>query len=156
MKELSVRNFNIYHRKDGRWEGRIPCGKRNNGKRMFQYFFGKSKEQVLNKMRETRSEEYLSNCGITVQALINELLTLAKHRVKESTLSNYRLKSKKHIIPAFGSIGISGVSSDDIYSFIEEKQNQGLSNRYILDILIVLKSVFKYAVRTYHIYNPMD
>ena len=83
-------------------------------------------------------------------------MCIAKHRVKESSLSNYRLKADKHILPAFGSMKISAVSSEDIYAFIENKQQCGLSNRYILDILIVLKSVFKYAVKTYHIYNPMD
>ncbi|MBR2176906.1 MAG: site-specific integrase, partial [Clostridia bacterium] len=36
------------------------------------------------------------------------------------------------------------------------KRNSGLSNRYIIDILILMKSVFKYAARTYHIFNPMD
>lgn len=38
----------------------------------------------------------------------------------------------------------------------ESKQQAGLSNRYISDMLIVMKSMFKYAVRTYHIYNPME
>ena len=32
----------------------------------------------------------------------------------------------------------------------------GLSNRYIADILIEMKSIYKYAVRKYHIVNPLD
>ena len=44
--------YNIYRRKDGRWEGRIPRGKKSNGKRKFKYIFGISKEQVRKKMEE--------------------------------------------------------------------------------------------------------
>lgn len=148
--------LNIYHRKDGRWEGRISRGKKDNGQRKFRYIFGKSREQVHNKMKEILLSEASGNCCKTVQELFNEWLCSAKHRVKESTLANYRLKADKHILPAFGSHNISSVSSEDIYAFIDNKQSSGLSNRYIIDILIVMKSVFKYAVRTYHIINPME
>ncbi|MCD7836059.1 MAG: site-specific integrase, partial [Lachnospiraceae bacterium] len=34
--------------------------------------------------------------------------------------------------------------------------SMGLSNRYITDILVLMKSIFKYTSRTYHILNPMD
>ena len=151
-----MERLNIYHRKDGRWEGRISRGKKDNGKREFRYIFGKSKEQVRKKMKEIRRSEASNTCCKTVQELFSEWLCLAKHRVKESTLSNYRLKADKHILPVFGSRNVSAVSSQDIYSFIENKQIYGLSNRYVIDILIVMKSVFKYAVKTYHIINPMD
>ena len=151
-----MERLNIYHRKDGRWEGRISRGKKENGKRKFLYIFGKSKEQVCKKMKEIRMSETSDHCCKTVQEVFDEWICSAKHRVKESTLSNYKLKGNKHILPIFGSLRISDVSSEEIYSFIEKKQDSGLSNRYILDILIVMKSTFKYAVRTYHICNPMD
>lgn len=107
-------------------------------------------------MKEIRKGQFSYDGCMTVQEIFNEWLCSAKHRVKESTLSNYRLKANKHILPVFGFKKISAVSSEDIYSFIENKQDNGLSNRYIQDILIVMKSAFKYAVRTYHICNPMD
>ena len=151
-----MERLNIYHRKDGRWEGRISRGKKDNGNRKFRYIFGKSKEQVRNKMKEILMSESSDSCSNTVQELFNEWLCSAKHRVKESTLANYRLKADKHILPFFGSQRITSVSSDNIYAFIDNKQSIGLSNRYIIDILIVMKSVLKHAVRTYHIINPMD
>ena len=43
-----------------------------------------------------------------------------------------------------------------IYQFIRKKEDSGLSNRYISDIPVLMKSVFKYAVRTYRIFNPME
>ena len=151
-----MQRFNIYHRKDGRWEGRIARGKKHNGSRKYQYIFGNSKEQVCSKIIQIRNSEQKNNCSIEFESIFNEWISSAKHRVKESTLSNYILKANKHILPFFGSKGISAITSDYVYAFIQDKQKKGLSNRYILDILIVLKSVFKYAVRIYHIYNPMD
>lgn len=151
-----MERLNIYHRKDGCWEGRISHGKKDNGQRKFRYIFGKSKEQVRNKMKEILMSEASGTCCKTVQELFNEWLCSAKHRVKESTLANYRLKADNHILPVFGSQKVSSISSNDIYAFIDNKQSSGLSNRYIIDIHIVMKSVFKHAVRTYHIINPMD
>lgn len=59
-------------------------------------------------------------------------------------------------MPVFGYKSAESLTDTEIYAFIESKQRAGLSNRYISDMLIVMKSMFKYAVRTYHIYNPME
>ena len=149
--------YNIYKRKDGRWEGRISRGKKANGKRKFKYIFGKSKEQVRNKIDQFRNNESKNNnCSKTLSSLFTEWYNNAKHRVKESTSANYSMKANKHILPNFGDKNISDISSNDVYNFIELKQNEGLSNRYISDIIILMKSLFKYAVTTYRIFNPMD
>jgi len=51
---------------------------------------------------------------------------------------------------------VNTITTDHIYSFISDKQKAGLSHCYIADIMILMKSIFKYAVRTYQIFNPMD
>ena len=66
------------------------------------------------------------------------------------------MKAQKHILPNFGDKSIDSIVQNDIYSFIEAKQKEGLSNRYVSDIIILMKTIYKYAVRTYHIFNPMD
>lgn len=68
-----------------------------------------------------------------------------KHKVKESTEANYYLKANKHILPVFGNKPAESIEDTEIYEFIESKQQAGLSNRYISDMLIVMKSMFKYA-----------
>lgn len=146
--------MNIYQRRDGRFEGRISRGKRSNGTRRFQYFFGKTKEDVREKMVKERRKR--SNYPLTVTQLFSEWHQSIRHKVKESTAANYYLKANKHILPAFGDKSAENLTDTEIYAFIESKQQAGLSNRYIADMLIVMKSMFKYAVRTYHIYNPME
>lgn len=102
------------------------------------------------------SEFSQSNCSKTVSSLFSEWYGSIRHRVKESTSANYLMKANKHILPEFGERIITSINQNDIYSFIESRQKQGLSNRYISDILVLLKSVFKYAVKTYHIFNVLD
>lgn len=151
-----MEQFNIYHRRDGRYEGRISRGKRKNGKRRFQYFFGHSREEVQDKMTAVRRQEFNGNCSKTVGQIFSEWFQSIRHRVKESTAANYRMKAEKHVLPAFSDMNADAVTESDIYSFIESRQKSGLSNRYISDILIMMKSVYKYASRTYHFLNPLD
>ena len=149
--------LNIYHRKDNRWEGRIPIGKRKNGTRKFQYVLGRTKEAVADKMLQIYESEYCSGkCSKTIADLFHEWHQSIQHRVKESTMSNYEMKANKHILPIFGDKFVEMLKAEDIYQFISEKQKEGLSNRYITDIIILIKTIFKYAVRTYRIFNPLD
>ena len=51
---------------------------------------------------------------------------------------------------------MSSINETSIYSFIKLKQREGLSSRYISDIIVLMKSIFKYAVKKYHIFNPLN
>ncbi len=148
--------INIYQRKDGRYEGRISLEK-VNGKRKYKAFFGKSSDEVLKKMTAFHSSIICEgNTEKNFSTVYAEWFCSILYRVKESTSANYTLKAYKHILPAFGNQNICDISQNSIHQFIKEKQDYGLSNRYITDILILMKSVFRYASRTYHINNPMD
>ena len=151
-----MKKFSVYHRHDGRYEGRIPNGKSEDGKRKFRYILARSKEKVIEKMAEIYDNSKGKICGKTVDEVYTEYYNSIQHRVKESTAANYRMKAQKHILPFIGNKQIDSVTEEDICKFIYEKQNSGLSARYIVDILILIKALFKYAVRIYHIFNPVD
>ena len=149
--------MNIYERKDGRFESRIPNGKKADGKRAFLYVLARTKEQCIERVKaicqQNRPQGY---CTLTVAELFSEWHCSILHRVKESTAANYTMKADKHILPAFGDMGVSSLTSNHIYDFIADKQKAGFSPRYIADIVILMKTVFKYAVTTYQIFNPLD
>ncbi len=152
-----MQRYNIYHRRDGRWEGRISRGKGKNGKRRYQYIFAHTETQVKNRIDEIRrNEAKISECQCCLSKAFEEWFSSVLCKIKESTAANYQMKAKKHILPYFGSKPLVSVTSADIRQFISDKQLQGLSNRYISDIIVLIRSIFKYAVRTYHILNPMD
>lgn len=148
--------YNVYHRKDGRWEGRLLKKRDENGKRKYRYVFGKSKEEVIRKIDAIRKSKYSCTSSYTIKQIFNEWYKSISHKVKESTLSNYRVKALKHVLPDFGDVCISSFNSQYIYTFIENKQKDGLSNRYISDIIVLIKSIFKYACDNYNICNPLS
>lgn len=148
--------MNLYHRKDGRWEGRIPKPREKGEKRGFHYFLGRTCEAVQKQMEKFKGEFFHQNCSVPLNSVYSEWIQGLQFRIKESTYANYKLKWDNHICPKFGNISISAIQTTDIYAFIAEKQDAGLSNRYISDIIVLMKSILKYAVKQYHIENPLD
>ena len=148
--------YNIYHRRDGRFEGRISKGKNRNGQRCFRYFFGRTREEVKKKIDISRKAEQNSPCSITVGQIFSEWFQHIQYKVKESTAANYRMKAEKHVLPVFSDMKADSIDESTVYSFIESRQQKGLSNRYISDIIVMMKSVFKYAVKKYHFFNTLD
>lgn len=152
-----MQKFNIYQRKDGRFEGRIQAGKSADGTRKYVAFFGQTRKQVEEKMAEHRRNRASNQ---TTEMTLTELFATWKQRLsfrlKESTLANYSMKMQKHLIPYFAEKSLSEITSEEIYAFIRKKLESGLSNRYVSDIITLLKSLFRYAVKKFHIANPME
>ena len=153
-----MNTLNIYARKDGRFEGRVYLGKDENGKRRYKSYYGATEEEVRRKheLAKFSAVPNISAAEMTIATLVAEWLLSVQNRVKESPLANYRLKLKKHIIPSFGAMNCCAVGSKEIYGFINAKIVEGLSSRYVSDILVLMKSMFKYAAREYGIKNVFD
>lgn len=143
-------NENIYFRKDGRYEGRIKNGYKENGKARYRSVYGCSVEEVREKMSKLQCQP-IKKSGVTVYSLFLEWIDAISARVKESTIANYCMKAKKHLLPAFGDMDCCEITAHMIQELITEKLKNGLSARYVSDIVVLLKSVLKYAQRTYHI-----
>ena len=140
---------NIYLRRDGRYEGRLTDGK----SRKIRYFYGKSREEVKAKIQNFKECQTYSEAGLTVKNLFWEWLEFSKLRLKESTIANYIGKAEAHILPIFGNIKADELTSAQLHKFISDKLKGGLSSNYVADIVILLKSVMKFAVNRYNIRN---
>ena len=94
-----MERYNIYYRRDGRYEGRISRGKNKNGKRKYQYFFGKTRVEVEKKISEARQNEKSQGyCIKTMSVLFYEWYQSIQHRVKESTAANYLMNVQLSMI----------------------------------------------------------
>ena len=149
---------NIYRRKDGRYESRVSLGKDMNGKRRYRSYYGNTAEEAEFKMLAARECVAVPAdlTEMTVKELTIEYISTIRPRLKESSEANYRLKSEKHIIPAFGNMKCCLLKAKDVYGFIENKLKNGLSARYVADIVVLLKSVYRYASRVYGINNYLE
>lgn len=113
--------MNLYLRKDGRYESRVPNGKKTDGTRAFLYVLARTKEQCIERVqaiyRQNKPQGY---CTMTITELFSKWHRSILHRVKESTAANYTMKADKHILPAFGDMPVSTLTADSIYDFIAE------------------------------------
>lgn len=157
--------INIYTRKDGRFEGRIPFGRDDNGNLKYRYLYSRNLAELKEKMLNAymTSEKYSPVVfGKTLQELSLEWLGSAKLRVKESSYFCYEKIVTKHIIPYFKQTGYTELSTPKINTFIEYllksgKSNGkgGLSSKTVHDIIVTMRSIAKYAEQEYGLRNPM-
>ena len=92
--------MHITERKDGRFMGRFVIGQKKGGKKIYQYVYGKTYEEALQKVQigmEIESQ-YRHRKHITVLEVYQEWIVAVANRVKESSYANYRTKFEKHII----------------------------------------------------------
>ncbi len=157
--------MNIYKRKDGRFEGRIPLGYDSNGRIKYKYFYSRSHSELKEKMLYAYSEQSNSAqtiCEKTLKELCVEWLASAKLRVKKSSYCCYEKLITKYILPYFEGIRYDKLGtpiinefSDHMLKFGKVNGFGGLSAKSVHDILVVMRSVARYAEREYGYRNPM-
>lgn len=155
---MARRGENIYKRKDGRWEGRYKCGYDADGKTKYHSVYARTYNEVREKLSEIKiAPVSVTTAGkMTVKELFSEWLNVVQLRVKESTYANYRMKVEKHILPTFSGLDYSTLSTQLVHEFIRKKLECGLSPKYVSDIIVVLKSMAKYASVQHGYYNPLN
>ncbi len=154
---MARRGENIYKRKDGRWEGRYRYFSAAEGKMKYRSVYARSYHEVKEKLSRLKNDSvhYTPSGSLTVKTLFDDWLAAVHLRVKASTYANYCMKVKKHILPAFGCILYERLTAGVIHTFMEQKLKCGLSPKYVSDIIIVFKSMAKYAEKEYGYRNPL-
>ena len=98
------RGENIYLRKDGRWEGRYPKGRKLNGRIKYGYVYGRSYTEVKEKLYPLRiryqSLQRIQGVSAgTFGEWASVWLKEVQEDVKHSTLSSYYYKLTKYVFP---------------------------------------------------------
>ncbi|WP_439490772.1 tyrosine-type recombinase/integrase [Algoriphagus sp.] len=96
---------------------------------------------------------------MSTQKNLSEVIMLwktdKKQYVKKSSFSAYVLLIENHILPAFGDK--TGLNESNVQSFVFQKLEQGLSQKTVKDILIVLKMILKFGAKNQWLENtPLD
>jgi len=91
----------------------------------------------------------------TISEIINLWKADKKQYVKKSSFSAYMLLIENHLLPAFGDK--YSIEEADVQAFVFQKLADGLSQKTIKDILIVLKMVLKFGAKNKLFeYTPFD
>ena len=152
---MSRRGENIFKRKDGRWEARVPEYK-INGEKIYRSIYGKSYTDV-----KLKKEEYYSSVSreklskplrlTTFEDIADYWLTTIKGTVKESSFTRYHRNVHSYLNPAIGNLTLSEINSNVICQLKDEllesggKRGDGLSEKTVSDLLSTLKMILMYA-----------
>lgn len=81
----------------------------------------------------------------TISEIVRFWKSDKKQYVKKSSFSAYVLLIENHLLPVFGNK--DKIEEDEVQSFVFKKLDQGLSQKTVKDILIVLKMILKFGAK---------
>lgn len=137
---MARRGENIYHRKDGRYEGRYVIGKKEDGRTAFGYVYGKKYSEVKQKLNLRKVEmqsEAMKHTTVISSLSIKEWMMIwldeyMNERVKASTYAIYRGQIEKYILPMIGKIQLNKIDSmifQTLYDgVIQSSRNEKIAN----------------------------
>ena len=112
----------VRKRADGRWEGRIVIGHKEDGTPIFKSVFARTQKELMPKLHSAidcyRGADLSEEGNMTVAEWIDRWLTsYAEPILRESTVRGYRSDARHHIIPALGKKMLRSVTKRDVQKF---------------------------------------
>lgn len=140
---------NIYLRKDGRWEGRYPKGRKSNGQLKYGYIYGKNYREVKQKLYplRIRYQSLQKIQGTSTESFEEwtiEWLNEVQDDVKPSTLSSYYYKLTKYIFPLLRDIPLNELSLETGRAVLKNLQGK-LSRSTIQVVFRILNKCLNHA-----------
>lgn len=163
----------VRKRDDGRWEGRIVIGHRENGEPLFRHVYAKTQKALLDKFHQNiecyRDVELTEDSRMTLGQWLDRWLAEYKAgTVRPGTLEGYRCYIEYYIKPQLGDKQISLISQQDIQRMYRRLKTEGrihehpemdhqLSDSMVRHIHSTLHAALKDAVQAHVIpRNPTE
>lgn len=120
----------IRKRPDGRWEGRLVIGHKNNGKPMYKSVFGKTQKEALKLLHaalETYrdvdlTEESRMTLGEWMDKWLDEYMMFT---LRENTLNGYRHMVEHQVKRFIGNKPLSALTTAEIQKFYNKIKKEG-------------------------------
>ena len=163
----------VRKREDGRWEGRIVIGHKENGEPLFHHVYAKTQKALLDKLHQNiecyRDVELTEDSRMTLGEWLDRWLAEYKAgTVRPGTLKSYRCYIEYYIEPQLGDKQISLISQQDIQRMYRRLKTEGrihehpemdhqLSDSMVRHIHTTLHAALKDAVQAHVIpRNPTE
>ncbi len=119
----------VRKRDDGRWEGRIVVGHKENGTPIFRYIYADTQKELTTKLRQ-RIEVYqgvdlTEQSGMTLSEWLDQWLKSVDGTIRPSTLGRVRFTVEKHLQPSLGNKRLSQLAPKDIQRFYDDLATGG-------------------------------
>lgn len=144
---------NIYLRKDGRWEGRYPKGRKLNGKIKYGYVYGKSYTEVKQALYPLRIRYHSVQQiqGVSAETFgewAAEWLNEVQEDVKPSTLSSYYYKLTKYIYPLIKKVPLNELTLETGKKILAHLQQQQLARSTVQVIFRIVNKCLNRAKKS--------
>lgn len=120
----------VRKRSDGRWEGRIVVGHKENGNPIFRYVYASTQKELLAKLHQKMDAydgvELTEDSRMTLSEWLDRWLEeFAATTVRPSTLEGYRNYAKHYIKPYLGNKQVSQITSIDVQKLYTKLRREG-------------------------------
>ena len=96
----------VRKREDGRWEGRIVIGHKENGDPIFRYIYADTQKALTAKLRQNitayQGVDLTEECRMTLSEWLDRWLEQMVAILRPSTLEHYRSDMEHHVKPYLG------------------------------------------------------
>jgi len=125
----------VRKREDGRWEGRIVIGHKENGDPLFRHVYAKTQKELLDKLHQNiesyRDVELTEDSRMTLGEWLDRWLAEYKEgTVRPGTLKSYRYFIDSYIKPQLGYKQVALVTAQDIQRMYRKLKEEGRVNEH--------------------------
>ena len=162
----------VRKREDGRWEGRIVVGHKENGDPIFRYIYASTQKELTAKLRQNinayQGVDLTEESKMTLSEWLDRWLEQMGSVLRPSTLDHYRNDLEHHIKPYLGQKRLTQITAADLrklYDTLKQRgrlrprpgQSRGLSTTTVHGVHTTLHHALKSAVDQRLLpYNPAD
>ena len=123
----------VRKRDDGRWEGRIVVGHKNNGEPIYRYVLAKTQAELTQKLHDKiemyRDADLSEECNMTLGEWLDKWISeFMIFTIREGTLSAYKSLIEHQIKPYLGNRPLSTITTNEIQKFYNTVKKQGRVN----------------------------
>ena len=150
----------VRKRSDGRWEGRIVIGHKEDGAPLFKSVFAATQKELIPKLH-TAIDAYagtqITGAGLTLSEWMDRWFEeYAAPTLRPSTLATYKVIINIHIRPVLGDKKLGSLKRTDVqrfYNALKKKEiaikggGKTLADSYVRKIHMLLHEILEAAVR---------
>ena len=162
----------VRKRDDGRWEGRIVVGHKENGDSIFRYIYADTQKELTTKLRQNidtyQGVNLTEESKMTLSEWLDRWLDQMSSVLRPGTLEHYRSDLNHHVKPYLGHKRLTQITAADLrklYDTLKQRgrlhphpgQSRGLSTTTVHGIHTTLHHALKSAVDQRLLpYNPAN
>ena len=119
----------VRKREDGRWEGRIVIGHKENGDPIFRYIYAETQKELTAKLRQNitayQGVDLTEECRMTLSEWLDRWLEQMVAILRPSTLEHYRSDMEHHVKPYRGQKKLTQITASDLRKLYDDLKKQG-------------------------------